>query len=54
MKPGELGPAEVFAHTHGEPGVPDGSALDSEGRLWNAQWDGWRIVAYAPDGRSTA
>jgi L-arabinonolactonase len=32
------------------PGVPDGSAVDSEGYLWNAEWNGWRIVRYAPDG----
>ena len=32
-------------------GTPDGSALDAEGFLWNAQWGAWRIVRYAPDGR---
>lgn len=30
--------------------VPDGSAIDADGYLWNAQWGGWRIVRYAPDG----
>lgn len=29
---------------------PDGSTLDNQGYLWNAQWDGQRIVRYAPDG----
>ena len=29
---------------------PDGSTIDTEGYLWNAQWDGWRIARYSPDG----
>lgn len=33
-----------------EPAYPDGSAIDVEGCLWNAQWDGWRLVRYRPDG----
>ena len=47
----ELGEAREFAHTRGEDGTPDGSALDAEGFLWNAQWGAWRVVRYAPDGR---
>jgi L-arabinonolactonase len=33
-----------------EPGAPDGSTVDAEGYLWNAQVYGNRIVRYAPDG----
>lgn len=39
----------VFALLEGD-GEPDGSCIDSEGQLWNAQWGGRRIVRYAPDG----
>jgi L-arabinonolactonase len=46
---GELGARHLYAETRGA-AVPDGSALDSDGFLWNAQWGGWRIVRYAADG----
>lgn len=47
----DLAKLQVFAHTRGEPASPDGSAVDAEGYLWNAQWGGARVVRYAPDGR---
>jgi sugar lactone lactonase YvrE len=48
---GDLTRIRRFAHTAGEPGSPDGSAVDAYGYLWNAQWGAWKIVRYAPDGR---
>jgi len=31
-------------------GLPDGSAIDAEGFLWNCRWGGGCIVRVAPDG----
>lgn len=30
---------------------PDGSCVDAEGGVWNAQWAAGRIVRYSPDGQ---
>jgi sugar lactone lactonase YvrE len=45
----DLSRREVFATV--AKGGPDGSCVDAEGFLWNAEWGAWRIVRYAPDGR---
>lgn len=47
---GAVGASQVFVDLAGGPGSPDGSAIDSQGYLWNAQWGGARVVRYAPDG----
>lgn len=41
----------VFCDLHDQPGRPDGSTIDAEGFLWNAQWDGSRVVRWDPKGR---
>jgi sugar lactone lactonase YvrE len=45
----DLSKREVFATV--ERGGPDGSCVDAEGFLWNAEWGAWRVVRRAPDGR---
>ena len=47
---GELSHERTFATLQG-PGSPDGSTVDSDGCLWNAEWGGGRVVRYTPDGR---
>ena len=49
-----FGNDRVFVELQDAAGVPDGSTIDSDGGLWNAQWGGARVVRYAPDGRETA
>jgi sugar lactone lactonase YvrE len=47
---GETSGERVFA-TSTRPAFADGSTIDTEGFLWNAEFNGWRVVRYAPDGR---
>jgi sugar lactone lactonase YvrE len=46
---GAIGVQRPFARTQA-PAIPDGSTVDADGCLWNAEYDGWRIVRYAPGG----
>ncbi len=47
---GDVGAMRVFAAKGTAPGKPDGSAVDSEGFLWNARVTGSCLARYAPDG----
>jgi sugar lactone lactonase YvrE len=49
----EIGDKSVFATTK-PPARPDGSCIDVEGCLWNAEYAGGRVVRYAPSGEILA
>jgi L-arabinonolactonase len=43
------GEPEIFATTTGDR-YPDGSCIDADDHLWNAQWGSGEVVRYRPDG----
>ena len=47
---GALGPRQVAVEPGLAPGWPDGMAVDEEGCLWSARWDGGCVVRFTPDG----
>jgi sugar lactone lactonase YvrE len=47
---GTMGVERVFVASKA-PAFADGSAVDAEGFLWSAEFNGARLVRYAPDGR---
>ena len=47
---GEIMGERVFAESPGGPGGPDGSCVDADGCLWNAEYGRGRIVRYTPRG----
>lgn len=47
---GTPGARRTLASFEREPGLPDGSCVDAEGGVWNAEWNGHRVVRIAPDG----
>lgn len=46
---GTLGERRTFAAPR-QLGIPDGSAMDTEGCLWNARWGAGCVARFAPDG----
>lgn len=50
---GPLAAPRCLADMAGEPGLPDGSCVDDEGGVWNAEWEGGQVVRFGPDGRVT-
>ncbi len=51
LQAGEMSNERVFVDGAANPGYPDGSCVDAEGCLWNAEYGGWRVVRYTPAGK---
>lgn len=51
LESGELGAMQILVDMACEPGVPDGSCVDAEGGVWNAAWEGRRVVRVSPEGQ---
>jgi len=47
---GSLSNRRLFVRVGEEGALPDGMAVDAEGYVWSAFWDGGCLVRYAPDG----
>lgn len=45
-----IGEPEIFTDLSSEGLHPDGSVVDADGCLWNAQWGASRVARYDPDG----
>ncbi|MGH6861372.1 MAG: SMP-30/gluconolactonase/LRE family protein, partial [Phyllobacterium sp.] len=48
---GSLANRRIFAQIPDDSGRPDGLAVDAEGGVWCAIWDGWRVDRYLPNGK---
>ena len=48
---GEIANRRTFVQLPDGVGIPDGLAVDAEGFVWSAHWDGWCITRYDPDGK---
>lgn len=51
---GTIGGRRLFADLRDGAGRPDGSTVDADGCLWNAEVVTGRVVRYAPEGRELA
>lgn len=47
---GSIRNRRVLVDLHQETVEPDGLAVDAQGNLWSALWDGWAVACFAPNG----
>ena len=51
LNTGSISNRREFVNVPALDGYPDGLTVDSEGFVWSAHWDGWRITRYDPEGK---
>lgn len=51
LESGSIENRRTFVQVPDNVGVPDGLAVDAEGFVWSAHWDGWCVTRYDPDGK---
>ncbi|MBE9113983.1 SMP-30/gluconolactonase/LRE family protein [Nodosilinea sp. LEGE 07298] len=49
---GEISDRSVIVDFGDEPIEPDGLAIDTDGNLWSALWDGWCVACFSPTGEA--
>jgi len=50
LETGTIANRSVFARFEEGAGVPDGLAIDADGYVWCAIWDGWAVQRFSPEG----
>lgn len=48
---GEIANRRQFVQVPETAGVPDGLTVDAQGYVWSANWDGWCVTRYDPQGK---
>ncbi|MBN1994454.1 MAG: SMP-30/gluconolactonase/LRE family protein [Anaerolineae bacterium] len=48
---GNIKNRRIFVQVPEDEGLPDGLAVDRDGFIWSAHWDGWKITRYSPAGQ---
>ncbi|WP_017298550.1 SMP-30/gluconolactonase/LRE family protein [Nodosilinea nodulosa] len=49
---GDISDRTVVVDLGDEPVEPDGLAIDRDGNLWTALWDGWGVACFSPTGEA--
>ncbi|BAT51241.1 SMP-30/gluconolaconase/LRE domain-containing protein [Nostoc sp. NIES-3756] len=48
---GKISDRRIFVNLTGESFYPDGMAIDNQGNIWSAMWDGWCVICFNPQGK---